>query len=95
VYSLYKYKLKGLKDKLKEEELLKVDGIPQNKIVKIDKFEISKLIKPLIIDNIAYYELMWERFNAPTLEPMEVLLKDAPKIINQFLKRNKNERTGI
>ena len=31
VYSVYEYKLKGLKDKFKEEELLKVDGIPQNK----------------------------------------------------------------
>ena len=35
MYSVYEYKLKGLKDKFKEEELLKIDGIPQNKIVKI------------------------------------------------------------
>ena len=34
VYSVYECKLKGLKDKFKEEELLKVDGIPQKKIVK-------------------------------------------------------------
>ena len=36
-----------------------------HKIVKIEKFEISKLIKPLIKDNIAYYEVMWKRFNEP------------------------------
>ena len=47
--------LKGLKDKFKEEELLKVDGIPQNKIVKIEKFAISKLLKSLIKDNVVYY----------------------------------------
>ena len=101
VYSVYEYKLKGLKDKFKEEELLKVDGIPQNKIVKIEKFEISKLIKPLIKDNVAYYEVMWKRFNEPTIEPREVLLKDVPKMINQFEKKNKinfyknkNKRTG-
>ena len=41
MYSVYEYKLNGLKDKFKEEELLKVDGIPQNKIVKIEKFKIS------------------------------------------------------
>ena len=52
VNSVYEYKLKALKDKFKEEELLKADGIPKNKIVKIEKFEISKLIKPLIKDNI-------------------------------------------
>jgi hypothetical protein len=32
VYSVYEYKLKGFKDKFNLEELLKVDGIQQNKI---------------------------------------------------------------
>jgi hypothetical protein len=41
----YEYKLKGLKDKFKEEKLLKAEGIPQNKVVKIYEFEISKLLK--------------------------------------------------
>jgi hypothetical protein len=63
-----KNSLKGLKDKFKEEELLKVDGIPQNKIVKIEKFAISKLLKSLIKDNVAYYEVMWKRFSEPTIE---------------------------
>ena len=79
MYSVYEYKLKGLKDKFKEEELLKVDEIPENKIVKIEKFEISKWIKPFIKNNVAYYELMWKKFNEPTIEPREVLLKDVPK----------------
>jgi hypothetical protein len=38
-----------LNDELKEEELLKVDGNPQNKIINVDKFSISKIIKPWIV----------------------------------------------
>ena len=49
-YSVYKYKVEGLKDRFKEEELLKVVGDPQNKIEKVQKFVISKLIKPIIKD---------------------------------------------
>jgi hypothetical protein len=44
---------------------------------------------------------MWKRFNEPTTEPREVLLKELPKMINQFEKKNKinfyknkNKRTG-
>ena len=101
VYSVYEYKLKGLKDKFKEEELLKVDGIPQNKILKVNKFVISKLIKPLIKNNVAYYEVMWKGYKETTNEPREELLKDVPKMINQFEKKNKinfykseNKRSG-
>ena len=54
------------------------------KLLKIEKFEISKFIKPLIKDNVAYHEVMRKRFNEPTIEPREVLLKDVPKMINQF-----------
>ena len=39
MYSVYEYKLKILKDEFKEEELLKVDGIPQNKIIKIESLK--------------------------------------------------------
>ena len=63
--------------------------------------KISKLIKPLIKDNVAYYEVMWKRFNEPTIESRELILKDVPKMINQFEKNNKinfyknnNKRTG-
>ena len=100
-YSVYEYKLKGLKDKFKEEELLKVDGNPQNKILKVNKFVISKLIKPLIKDDEAYYEVKWKGFKETTTEPRDELLKDVPKMVNQFEKKNKinfyknkNKRTG-
>jgi len=87
-YSVYEYKLKGLDDKFKEEELLKVDGLPQNKIVNVEKFSISKIIKPVIKDNIIYYEVKWKGYKETTLEPREVLMLDVPKMINQYEKKN-------
>ena len=44
-YSVYEYKLDEFKDRFKEEELLKIVGNPQNNIIKVNKFVISKLIK--------------------------------------------------
>jgi hypothetical protein len=44
-------------------------------------------MKPLIKDNLAYYDVMWKRFNKPTIEPREVLLKNLLKMINQFEKK--------
>jgi len=78
-----------LNDKFKEEELLKVDGNPQNKIMNVDKFSISKIIKPVINDNVIFYEVKWKGYNETTLEPRDALLKDVPKMINQYEKKNK------
>jgi uncharacterized protein YoxC len=88
-YSVYEYKLKEFKDKFKEEELLKVDGNPQNKIMKVNKFVISSLVKPVIKNNQAYYEVKWKNFNETTIEPRSVLIKDVPKMINQYEKKTK------
>ena len=103
-YSVYEYKLDEFKDKFKEEELLKIVGNPQNKIIKVNKFVISKLIKPVIQDNKEYYEVQWKGYNKKhnTIEPRDVLLKDVPKIINQYEKNNnvkfydsKNKKNGM
>jgi len=57
-YSVYEYKLDEFKDRYKEEEeLLKIVGNPQNKIIKVNKFVISKLIKPVIQDNREYFKV--------------------------------------
>jgi hypothetical protein len=40
-------------------------------------------------DDVAYYEVKWKGYNETTLEPREVLLKDVPKMVNQFEKTNK------
>ena len=88
-YSVYEYKVEGLKDRFKEEELLKFVGDPQNKIQKVQKFVISKLVKPVIKDNKEYYEVQWKGYRETTLEPRDVLLEDVPKMVNQFEKKNK------
>jgi hypothetical protein len=76
-------------DKFKEEELLRVYENPQNKILNLQKFSISKSIKPIMNDDVAYYDVKWIGYNETTLEPREVLLKDVPKMVNQFEKNNK------
>ena len=86
---MYEYKVKGLSDRFKEEELLKIDGNPQNKIMKVNKFVISSLVKPVIKDNDFYYEVKWKNYRETTIEPRSVLIKDVPKMINQFEKKNK------
>ena len=55
----------------------------------IQKFSISKLIKPIMNYDIAYYEVKWKGYSETTLEPHEELLKDVPKMVNQFEKKNK------
>jgi len=87
-YSVYEYKVEGFPDRFKEEELLKVVGEPQNKIMKVEKFVISKLIKPVIQNNKVYYEVQWKNHKDTTLEPRQTLLKDIPKMLNQFEKKN-------
>ena len=55
----------------------------------MDKYSISKLVKPVMNDDVAYYEVKWKGYNETTLEPREVLLKVVPKIVNQFEKKIK------
>ena len=100
-YSVYEYKLKQFPDKFKEEELLKVDGNPQNNIMNVEKFVISKLIKPVIEDDVIKYEVKWKNHRETTLEPRDILLQDVPKMINQYEKKNgikfyinRNKKTG-
>ena len=88
-YSVYEYKLEGLPDRFKEEELQKIVGDPQNRIEKVQTFTVSKLIKPVIKDNKEYYEVQWKGYREHTLEPRENLLEDVPKMVNQYEKKNK------
>jgi ribosomal protein L21 len=81
--------------------LLQIYENPQNKIIDMDKFSISKLIKPVMNDDVAYNEVKWKGYNKTTLEPREVLSKDVPKMVNQFEKKKKikfyentNKKTG-
>jgi len=48
------------KTDLKKKSCSKIVGNPQNKIIKVNKFVISKLIKPVIQDDEEYYEVQWK-----------------------------------
>ena len=48
--------------------------------MRVEKFVISKLIKPVIQNNKVYYEVKWKKHKDTTLEPRQTLLKDIPKI---------------
>jgi len=87
-YSVFEYKVEGFPDRFKEEELLKVVGEPQNKIMRVEKFVISKLIKPVIQSIKVYYEVKWKNHKDTTLEPRQTLLQDIPKMLSQFEKKN-------
>ena len=87
--SVYDYKLEGLPDRFKEEELQNIVSDPQNRIEKVQTFTVSKLIKLVIKDNKEYYEVQWKGYREQTLEPREKILEDLPKMVNQFEKKNK------
>ena len=53
------------------------------------KFVISKLVKPVIKDNTEYYEVQWKGYCGTTLELRDELLKDVPKMVNLYEKKNK------
>ena len=53
------------------------------------KFSISKIIRQVINDNAIFYEVQWKGYKETTNEPRDVLLKDVPKMINQYEKKNK------
>ena len=53
------------------------------------KFVISKLIKPVIKDNTEYYQVQWRGYCGTTLELRDELLKDVPKMVNLYEKKNK------
>ncbi len=63
-------------------EILKI------KIEKVQKFVISKLVKPVIKDNKEYYEVQWKGYRETTLEPRDVLLEDVPKMLNLYEKKH-------
>jgi hypothetical protein len=55
----------------------------------MDKFSINKLLKPVMNDDVVYNEVKWKGYNETTIEPRKVLLKDVPKMVNQFEKRTR------
>lgn len=87
--SIYEYKVNDYTDKFKQEELLKVSKYTQQNIDKIEKFIVSKLVKPVIHKNTPSYEVQWKNYkNQNTIEPRNILLEDISKTLNLYEKKN-------
>lgn len=87
-YTVYEYKIKGLSTRYKEEDLQKV-SVVHNKTNQPELHIVSKIIDPVVKDNKPHYKIKWKGDNQPTIEPEESLMKDIPKMVNLFNKRNK------
>ena len=70
---------------MKQEELQKIKSV-ENRLQDIDKWRISKIIKPKVKNNEPHYEIRWVGYTEHTIEPRENLLKDIPKMLKAFEK---------
>jgi protein-arginine kinase activator protein McsA len=87
-YSVYEYKLVDEDKKYFEEDLQKIIDV-QNRIDVVEKFEISKFVRPVVKNNKEHYEVAWKGYRKKsdnTIEPRTQLLKDAPKILHRYEK---------
>jgi hypothetical protein len=87
-YSVYEYKLTDFSDKFMEEDLQKIDDV-KNESNQEKFFKISKLVKPVIRKNKPHYEVAWVGYRGNnTIELRDNLIKDVPKMVKLFEKRN-------
>ncbi len=89
-YGVFEYKLKEFDNRFLTEDLLKISEI-QNKIEKLELYEISKIVRPSVLNNQPHFVVKWKGFRKKsddTIEPQEVLLKDVPKMMNAFIKKH-------
>jgi hypothetical protein len=88
-YGIFEYKLNEFNQRFKTEDLLKIPKQTQNQIEKLELYEISKIVKPVVRNNSEHYEVAWKNYQGKnTLEPLDELIKDIPKMINLYNKRN-------
>jgi len=98
--SEYYYVKKGddkYTEKIYPQDIQEVTAI-DNKVKEQDeKYEISKIVKPVMSKNgkifVESYEVQWKGFRAKdnTIEPRSALIVDVPKLIKQYEKKNKVE----
>ena len=60
----------------------------ENKVEKVEKFEISKILDFKRKNGKDYYLIKWKGFNKPSLEPYDTLIEDVPKLIKKFDKEH-------
>jgi hypothetical protein len=89
-YGVFEYKLKEFDNRFLTEDLLKISEV-QNKIEKLELYEISKIVRPSVLNNQPHFVVKWKGFRKKsddTIEPQEALLKDVPKMMNAFIKKH-------
>ena len=71
-----------------EEDLQKIDDV-KNESNQEKFFKISKLVKPVIRKNKPHYEVAWVGYRGNnTIELRDNLIKDVPKMVKLYEKRN-------
>lgn len=88
MFGIYQYKLNKYKTLFKQEQLQKIEGVDKEIGDKIDKFRVSKLIKPTVQKGEPHYYVKWVGYSKATIEPRENLEKDIPKMVKQFEDKN-------
>lgn len=83
------YTLKGLTSKFYDNDLQLVSSV-ENQIESDEEWEVSKIIKPSVINGIPGYIVRWKGYKPSddTFEPRDKLLEDIPKMINRFEKEH-------
>jgi len=90
IFLVYEYTLKEVDGKYMEEDLQKITEV-HNRTNQPELFTVSKIVKPTVKNNKKHYEVAWKNYRKKsdnTIEPLESLIKDVPKMINLFDKRN-------
>ncbi len=90
VFQVYEYKLKEVDGKYMEEDLQKINDV-QNRTNQPELFTVSKIVRPTVKDNKKHYEVAWKNYRKKsdnTIEPLETLITDIPKMIGLYDKRN-------
>jgi hypothetical protein len=83
------YFLKELEGKYYNNDLIKIDTIENETKEQPEIFNISRVVKPIMRNHVKSYEIQWTGYKETTIEPRNELMKDIPKMINQYDKKHK------
>ena len=56
----------------------------ENKVEKVEKFEISKILDFKRKNGKDYYLIKWKGYKQPTWEMYDILIEDVPRMINKY-----------
>lgn len=86
ISSIYDNKI--ISEKYYDNDLLLVPINTENKIKKVEKYEISKILEFKQKNGKDMYVVKWRGYKQPTLEPYDMLVQDVPKLLHRFDREN-------